>query len=92
MRFYKVLKITFIVLLANTFSHASEDNDLFSINNGLPFTLIYNAEENICKPKQFDIKESLKNNFLEFTKNWNCKRIAYAISFGLDKLNYSDEK
>ncbi len=36
-------------------------------------------------------EQALKDNYLEFTKKWDCKRIAYAVSFGLNKPNYSEE-
>lgn len=32
-----------------------------------------------------------RNAFLEFAKNWNVKRIAYAASFGTDKWEYTPE-
>ena len=63
-------------------------NDLHSID-GNQFDCVIAGSDQIWR--YYGNEESLKNNFLEFTKNWNCKRIAYAISFGLDKLNYSDE-
>lgn len=63
-------------------------NDLQSIN-GNQFDCVIAGSDQIWR--YYGNEKSLKNNFLEFTKNWNCKRIAYAISFGLDKLNYSGE-
>ena len=30
--------------------------------------------------------------FLDFTKGWDVKRIAYAASFGIDKWNYTEEE
>ena len=32
------------------------------------------------------------NSFLEFAKDWDCKRIAYAPSFGIDTWEYSDDE
>lgn len=35
-------------------------------------------------------KSKIQNAFLDFTKNWDIKRIAYAASFGIDEWQYSD--
>lgn len=32
------------------------------------------------------------NMFLAFTRNWNCRRIAYAVSFGLDYWEYTPKE
>lgn len=34
----------------------------------------------------------IKNYFLDFTKGWNVKRIAYAASFGTDRPEYTDSQ
>ena len=34
----------------------------------------------------------LYNTFLQFTDNWNVKRVAYAASFGTDKKEYTEEQ
>ena len=52
------------------------------------------GSDQIWRPKY--IKDTLKstvgNAFLEFTKNWNVKRIAYAASFGTDEWEYSPDQ
>lgn len=37
-------------------------------------------------------KSASDNAFLAFTEKWNCKRIAYAASFGVDYWEYNDEE
>ena len=34
----------------------------------------------------------LENMFLDFTKDWNVKRVAYAASFGTDKWEFTEEQ
>ena len=34
----------------------------------------------------------VSNSFLDFAKDWNVKRIAYAASFGTDKWEYNEEE
>ena len=37
-------------------------------------------------------KSTSDNAFLAFTEKWNCKRIAYAASFGVDYWEYNEEE
>lgn len=36
--------------------------------------------------------QSVENAYLDFAKNWEIKRIAYAASFGTDKWEYTEEQ
>ena len=64
----------------------------------------YNNLKSEIKPSNFDAfivgsdqvwrseyNMNIKNMFLDFTKGWNVKRIAYAASFGLDTWKESEE-
>lgn len=39
-----------------------------------------------------DVKMSLEDAYLQFTKNWSVKRISYAASFGSEEWEYSEEQ
>lgn len=42
--------------------------------------------------KRYIPQQDIRLPFLEFTKNWNIKRIAYAASFGIDYWDYDEEE
>lgn len=44
------------------------------------------GSDQIWRPKYFKM---IEHAYLDFTKRWNIKRIAYAASFGTDKWEYS---
>lgn len=48
------------------------------------------GSDQVWRPKYFHTH--IKRAFLDFTKNWETKRIAYAASFGTDEWEFSDEE
>ena len=46
----------------------------------------------LCYEPLLTNKSSNDNAFLAFTDGWNCRRIAYAASFGVDYWEYNDEE
>lgn len=48
------------------------------------------GSDQVWRPKYF--KGKIENAFLDFTKGWNIKRIAYAASFGTDEWEYTMEQ
>lgn len=52
------------------------------------------GSDQVWRPKYFKTtwKSEMSNAFLEFTKSWNLKRIAYAPSFGVDNWEFTDEE
>ena len=54
------------------------------------FDAIVVGSDQVWRPKYF--KGKIENAFLDFAKDWNIKRIAYAASFGTDKWEYTQEQ
>lgn len=54
------------------------------------FDAIVVGSDQVWRPKYF--KEKIENAFLDFAKDWNIKRIAYAASFGTDKWEYTKKQ
>lgn len=48
------------------------------------------GSDQVWRPKYFF--SAIENAYLEFTKDWDVKRIAYAASFGTDKWEYNEEQ
>lgn len=48
------------------------------------------GSDQIWRPKYATMFSSIPNAYLAFTKGWNVKRIAYAVSFGTDLWEYSE--
>lgn len=48
------------------------------------------GSDQIWRPKYFS--SNITNAFLEFSKGWNVKRLAYASSFGTSNWEYSEEQ
>lgn len=48
------------------------------------------GSDQVWRPMYFP--ESITNAYLDFSFKWNIKRIAYAVSFGTDKWEYTDEQ
>lgn len=59
------------------------------------FDVIVVGSDQIWRPKYlrcFLPQKQIDMAFLSFTEDWNIKRIAYAASFGTDKLEYNAEE
>ena len=48
------------------------------------------GSDQVWRPKYFFSK--IENAYLDFAKEWNIKRIAYAASFGTDEWEYNEEE
>ena len=48
------------------------------------------GSDQVWRPKYFF--SAIENAYLDFTKEWNIKRIAYAASFGTEEWEYTDEQ
>lgn len=53
------------------------------------FNVFIVGSDQVWRPKYFFSKT--ENAYLDFAKDWNIKRIAYAASFGTDEWEYNDE-
>lgn len=53
------------------------------------FDAIVVGSDQIWRPKYF---HQIEHAYLDFTKGWNIKRVAYAASFGTDTWEYSTEQ
>lgn len=70
--------------------HITIDNpNLLSKNN---FDAIVVGSDQIWRAGILGNSKNRYNSFLEFAKDWDCKRIAYAPSFGVDTWEYSDDE
>ena len=47
------------------------------------------GSDQVWRPKYF---AKIEDAYLQFTKDWNIKRIAYAVSFGTDEWEYSSKQ
>ena len=63
--------------------------DFSNIKKGKFDTIIVGSDQ-VWRPQYFFSK--IENAYLEFTKDWDVKRIAYAASFGTEEWEYSDEQ
>ena len=54
------------------------------------FDVIIVGSDQIWRPKYFF--SAIENAYLDFAKEWDIKRIAYAASFGTEEWEYSDEQ
>lgn len=63
--------------------------DSFSDLNENDFDAIVVGSDQIWRPKYFP---HIEHAFLDFTKDWNIKRIAYAASFGTDDWEYNSKQ
>ena len=63
--------------------------DFSNIKKGKFDTIIVGSDQ-VWRPQYFFSK--IENAYLEFTKDWDVKRIAYAASFGTDKWEYNEEQ
>ena len=64
--------------------------DDFSEIKETDFDVIVVGSDQVWRPKYF--KDSIEHAYLDFTKDWNIKRIAYAASFGTDEWEYTPEQ
>lgn len=48
------------------------------------------GSDQVWRPQYFG--QRIENAYLDFAKEWNIKRIAYAASFGTEEWEYSDEQ
>lgn len=63
--------------------------DSFSDLNESDFDAIVVGSDQIWRPKYFP---NIENAFLDFAKDWNIRRIAYAASFGTDDWEYDSKQ
>lgn len=63
--------------------------DDFSEIKKTDFDAIVVGSDQVWRPKYF---HEIEHAFLDFTKGWNIKRIAYAASFGTDEWEYTMEQ
>lgn len=63
--------------------------DFTNIKKGKFDTIIVGSDQ-VWRPQYFFSK--IENAYLEFAKDWDVKRIAYAASFGTDQWEYTDEQ
>lgn len=54
------------------------------------FDAIIVGSDQVWRPKYFF--SAIENAYLEFAKDWDVKRIAYAASFGTDEWEYNEEQ
>lgn len=69
----------------NKYIHCIYLQDLCTLHSN-EFDAIIVGSDQIWRPKYYP---KIENAFLDFTKKWNIKRIAYAASFGTDKWEYT---
>lgn len=69
--------------------HIAEYDDFSDIKES-EYDAIVVGSDQVWRPKYF--KGKIENAFLDFAKDWNIKRIAYAASFGTDKWEYTQEQ
>lgn len=55
------------------------------------FDAIVVGSDQVWRAKYY-FGSNIKDAFLDFTKGWNIKRIAYAASFGTDEWEYNDKQ
>ena len=60
-----------------------------SSNNIYNFDVIIVGSDQIWRPTYYP---NMEDPFLAFTKGWKIKRIGYAVSFGTDKWEYTQEQ
>jgi hypothetical protein len=75
----------------NSNINRSDYNDLHEIKEGV-FDAIVVGSDQIWRPYFFktDWKAPMEDGFLKFTDKWSIKRIAYAVSFGVDTWLLND--
>lgn len=62
----------------------------FSGIKGRDFDTFVVGSDQVWRPKYF--LDGIEHAYLDFTKGWNVKRIAYAASFGTDEWEYTHEQ
>lgn len=77
----------------NKYIHLCKLDSFFEIKQG-DFDAIVVGSDQVWRPRYFRNmwKTNVENMFLDFTKNWNIRRIAYAPSFGVDEWEFSSEE
>ena len=63
--------------------------DFSNIKKGKFNTIIVGSDQ-VWRPKYFF--SAIENAYLEFAKDWDVKRIAYAASFGTEEWEYNEEQ
>lgn len=63
-------------------------NDLRKLNEK-DFDTIVVGSDQIWRPIYYP---NIANAFLDFAKGWNIKRLSYAVSFGTDKWEYTEQQ
>lgn len=63
--------------------------DFSNIKKGKFDTIIVGSDQ-VWRPQYFF--SAIENAYLDFAKEWDVKRIAYAASFGTEEWEYSDEQ
>lgn len=61
----------------------------YSVIKNTDFDVIIVGSDQIWRPKYF---HEIEHAYLDFTKGWNIRRIAYAASFGTDEWEYTPKQ
>ena len=77
----------------NKYIHLHKLDSLLEVKQD-DFNAIVVGSDQIWRPRYFRNmwKTNVENMFLDFTKNWNIRRVAYAPSFGVDECEFSSEE
>ncbi len=77
----------------NQYIHQHHCNDYSNLQKDC-FDAIIVGSDQVWRPTYYGKKNNMKiaHAFLDFTRDWNIKRIAYAVSFGTDKKEYTKEQ
>lgn len=82
-----------IVRFEEQYIHSRILSCLSDVKEG-DYDAIVVGSDQVWRPKYFKRmwKSRMADAFLEFTKHWNIKRIAYAASFGVDNWEFTAEE
>lgn len=72
----------------NTYLHQFHVNNFSDIKES-DFEAYVVGSDQIWRPKYYS---NIEDAYLEFTREWDVKRIAYAASFGTDKWEYTEQQ
>lgn len=74
----------YTIQFVNKYIHRRIQRDLYAISNG-DFDGFVVGSDQIWRVQHY---RPIVNAYLDFTKGWNVKRVAYAASFGTDEWEY----
>lgn len=76
------------ILFIDKYIHRIIFDDFLDIDEN-DFDAIIVGSDQIWRPKYF---QPISHAYLDFTKDWNIKRVAYAASFGTDSWEYTQQQ